>query len=52
MYLEAVQAFFAQFKQSTSTVNLQIVTPEVFQWLYTHNLLNSYRTTPMEYLSD
>jgi len=39
---EAVQAFFAQFKQSTSTVNLQIVTPEVFQWLYTHNLLNSF----------
>lgn len=39
---ENVKSFFANFKYSTDTVSLHLLTPEVFQWLYNKQLLNSF----------
>lgn len=39
---ENVKLFFANFKNSIDTVSLQLLTPEVFEWLHKKQLLNSF----------
>lgn len=39
---ENVKSFFANFKYSTDTVSLHLLTPDVFEWLYNKQLLNSF----------
>lgn len=39
---ENVKSFFANFTPSSDTVSLQLLTPEVFQWLHNKKLLNNF----------